>query len=110
MFETRYHANDNVLIALEGKHRMSKVSLNSVVSTLDIFIQQHVDSFKAKVKDSLRIQGIDETFFDRIEQNNMLHKFTSDYQQKKCYTRHCHLVNPIDIVLGSIPQLRQGSK
>ena len=35
---------------------MSEVSINSVVSTIDIFIQQHVDSFKAKVKDSLRIQ------------------------------------------------------
>ena len=90
------------------KYRMSKVSLNSLVSTLDIFIQQHVDSFKTKVKDSLRIQGIDETFVDGIDQINMLHKFTSDWQRKKFYTQHCHLVKPIEIVLGSIPQLRQG--
>ena len=87
---------------------MSKVSLNSVVSTLDIFIQQHVNSFQTKVKESLRIQGTAETFVDGIEQNNMLHKFTSGYKRKKFYTQHYHLVNPIEIVLGSIPQLKQG--
>ena len=40
----------------------------------------------------------------------MLQKFTSDYQRKKFYTLHCHLVNPIEIVLRSSPQLRQGRK
>ena len=101
-------ANANFLLALEGKHRMSKVGLDSVVSTLDSYIQQHVDTFKAEAKSVLRTQGLDETVVDGIHVNNMMHNFSSDYKRKKFYTKHCHLVNPIEIVLGSALQLKHG--
>ena len=87
---------------------MSKVGLDYVVYTFDSYIQQYVDTFKAEAKGVLRTQGLDETVVDGIHVNNMMHNFSLDYKRKKFYTKQCHLVNPIEIVMGSVPQLKHG--
>ncbi len=88
--------NAEFALKLETQHKIPQVSIDAIVQHTSQLILYHVSEVVISIKSYLqaKISSGDFIFINSFNKGIKLSNTKSEYNRKKCYSNHCHLVEP----------------
>ncbi len=95
--------NSEFALKLETQHKIPQVSIDAIVQHTSHLISHHVSEVVNSIKSYLqpKISAKDSLFINNFIKGVKLSNIKSEYNRKKYYSNHCHLVEPEEVLLGT---------
>ena len=99
--DNRRGRNAAFALALESRHNLSQSSVDDVIESTSLLIEQHVALYKNRVRAEIVEQGLNAEFLDEIAVEPLLNELGSHKKRDTFYEKNLGYIAPSPVRLGS---------